>query len=143
MQVVFTGDEQAAMPLFCGGTDHIQSFLRLSGRTDNVTAFFYNAALFARDLRQRIAENFSMIIGNMREHGAQRRVDDIRGIEAATQANLQDHHVAFLLRKPIKPNRSHRLKFRKLLPRLFHLLDQRQDILGRLGKRPMADGPVI
>ena len=71
-----------------------------------------DGGFFAGDLDQRVAEKFGVIHPDRRDHGRQRRVDHIGGVEPSAESDLQQHHIGRMLRKQDKtPPRSRSRKW--------------------------------
>ena len=58
-----------------------------------------DAGLFAGDRRQRVAEKFGVVHADRRDHGRQRRLDHIGGVEPAAETDFQQHHIGRMLRE--------------------------------------------
>ena len=57
------------------------------------------------DRRQRVAEKLGVIHADRRDHGRQRRIDHIGGVEPAAEADFEQHHIGRMLREQTKRRR--------------------------------------
>ena len=61
--------------------------------------------LLAGDRGQRVAEKFRVIHADRRDHGRQRRVDHIGGIEPSAEADFEQHDIGRMLREQAERRR--------------------------------------
>ena len=67
------------------------------------------------DLLQGVAQKFRVIQSDVGEHGHQRRLDDVGGIQLAAHAHLQAHHVAVVALEILHGNAGDQFKFRGVI----------------------------
>ena len=54
---------------------------------------------------QRVAEKLGVVHADRRDHGRQRRVDHVGGVQPSAKADFQQHHVGRMLREQAKGRR--------------------------------------
>ena len=55
--------------------------------------------LLSRDRRQRVAEKLGVIHADRRDHGRERRIDHVGGVETPAEADFQQQHIRRMLRE--------------------------------------------
>ena len=63
------------------------------------------AAFSPAIVRQRVAEKFGVVHADRRDHGRQRRVDHVGGVQPPAEADFQQHHIGRMLREQAKRRR--------------------------------------
>ena len=74
-------------------------------RADHRHVALDDAGLLAGNRRQRVAEKFGVIHADRRDHGRQRRVDHVGGVEPPAETDFQQHHVGRMLREQAERRR--------------------------------------
>ena len=102
--------------------EHLFRLGLLVGITDHRTARLDDPGLFKGNLLHRISQHRSVVQGNGSDHRHLRHVNDVGGVEPASQAHFQHHNVALPLGKPAEGQGRDEFKFRDILPGGFQAL---------------------
>ena len=105
------GDCSGALTRAGLALDHRKRLARLR-RHDRRHAALEDAGLLGGDLLERIAEELDVIERDRRDHGRERTVDHVGGVEPPAQADLEQQHVGRMTSEQQKRRRGGDLEHR-------------------------------